>query len=60
MLAILSKRFFSMLKAINEKMRMPRKKKGRYSSSSMSYLMLKNIKPAIGNKKKSPKIRFSL
>jgi hypothetical protein len=49
-----------MLKAINEKMRIPRKKKGRYSSSSMSYLMLKNIKPAIGNRKKSPKIRFNL
>jgi hypothetical protein len=49
-----------MLKAINEKIRMPRKKKGRYSSSSMSYLMLNKIKPTIGNKKNSPKIRLSL
>ena len=59
-LEILSNRFFRILNAINEKMRMPRKKKGRYSSSSISYLMLKNINPAIGNKKKSPKIKFSL
>jgi hypothetical protein len=49
-----------MLKPINEKMRTPRKKKGTYSSSSMSYLMLKNKNPIIGKKKKSPNIKLSL
>jgi hypothetical protein len=49
-----------MLNAMNEKIRIPRKKKGRYSSLSMSYLMLKNINPRMGNKKKSPNIKLSL
>jgi hypothetical protein len=59
-LAILLNRFFSMLNPINEKIRTPRKKNGTNSSCSMSYLMLKNINPAIGKKKNRPKIKLSL
>ena len=59
MLAILSNSFFSMVKPAKEKIRIPRKNKGTHLSFSMSYLILKKIKPRTGKKKKRPKIKFS-
>ena len=60
MAAMRANRFFRMVNPMKEKLSSPKKKYGTNSSLSSSYLTLKKMNPAVGNRKKRLKARLSL